>query len=133
MKRRGISFWVRIILVEVVLSVVLFYIAGFFLVDTSTKRPDQLLAEYMEHIPLKEYKEMYKMIDVQASGYTSQEYFIKRNSDIYQGIGMKNMKLDIISYNKEQMSVKYRMAFDTDAGNISFTNNAVFTRNKDGY
>ena len=68
MKRRGISFWVRIILVEVVLSGVLFYIAGFFLVDTSTKRPDQLLAEYMEHIPLKEYKEMYKMIDVQASG-----------------------------------------------------------------
>lgn len=88
MKRRGITFWIKIILAEIVLSVVLFYIAGFFFIDTRLERPDKLLAEYMEHIPLKEYKEMYKMIDVQASGNTSQEYFIKQNSAIYQGIGM---------------------------------------------
>ncbi len=133
MKRRGIFFWVKVILAEIVLSVVLFYIAGFFLNDTVLERPDRLLAEYMEHIPLKEYKEMYSMIDVQASGNTSQKYFTRRNSDIYQGIGMHNMKVEIISYNEEQTSVKYKTTFDTDAGETSFINNAVFTRNKDGY
>ena len=99
MKRRGIFFWVKVILAEIVLSVVLFYIAGFFLNNTVLERPDRLLAEYMEHIPLKEYKEMYSMIDVRASGNTSQKYFTRRNSDIYQGIVMHNMKVEIISYN----------------------------------
>ncbi|MFG6328538.1 MAG: penicillin-binding transpeptidase domain-containing protein [Lachnospiraceae bacterium] len=133
MKKRGVLFWIKVILSEVVLSVVLFYIAGFLLKGNVWKKPDELLVAYMRHIPLKEYKEMYKMIDVQASGNTSKEYFIKRNSAIYQCIGMQNMKIEIISYNEEQLSVKYKTTFDTDAGEASFINNAVFARNKDGY
>lgn len=133
MKKRGIFFWVKVILAEVILLVTLFYIAGFFIKNITMESPDKLLSAYMEHIPLQEYNEMYNMIDVQASGNTSQEYFIKRNSAIYQGIGMQNMKIEIISYNEREMSVKYRTTFDTDAGETSFINNAVFTKSKSGY
>ncbi|MCI9077855.1 MAG: penicillin-binding transpeptidase domain-containing protein [Lachnospiraceae bacterium] len=133
MKKRRIFFWFKVLLTEIILTVVLFYIAGFFLKDTKLKKPNRLLVEYMEYIPLQEYNKMYNMIDVRASGDTSKEYFIKRNSAIYQGIGMQNMKTEIIAYDEEHMSVKYRATFDTDAGEASFINNAVFTRKADGY
>ncbi len=97
------------------------------------RTPEELLVEYMDHIPKQEYEEMYAMLHIEASGNVSQEDFVTRNSAIYEGIEARNMAVQIIAYDEEQMSVTYQTAFDTVAGTISFENEALFLKGEDGY
>ncbi len=97
------------------------------------RTPEELLVEYMDHIPKQEYEEMYAMLHIEASGNVSQEKFVTRNSAIYEGIEARNMAVQIIAYDEEQMSVTYQTAFDTVAGTISFENEALFLKGEDGY
>lgn len=101
--------------------------------ENTAKSPEELLVEYMDHIPKQEYEEMYAMIDIEASNYISQEDFIKRNSAIYEGIEVQNMIVDSVVYDAEQNKVTYQTSFDTIAGNISFENSALFVKGEDGY
>lgn len=50
------------------------------------------IKEYMSYISNQKYEQMYEMIDVGASGNICQEDFMKRNSAIYEGIGVDNIK-----------------------------------------
>ena len=118
-------------------AAVIFGIAAYMLIlvkqgSTLTKL-DELLLAYMDCISERNYKEMYQMLDVEASGQISEEDFIKRNSAIYEGIEIQNMTTAIISYNEERNVVKYQTTFDTVAGNISFENEAYFLKREDGY
>ena len=97
------------------------------------RTPEELLVEYMDHIPKQEYEEMYAMLHIEASGNVSQENFVTRNSAIYEGIEARNMAVQIIAYDEEQMSVTYQTAFDTVAGTISFENKALFLKDEEGY
>ena len=97
------------------------------------KTPEELLTIYMNHIPEKEYEEMYAMLNVEASGNINQEDYIKRNSAIYEGIEVQNMTVDIMEYDEEEMIVTYETSFDTVAGNISFENEAHFLKGGEGY
>lgn len=96
------------------------------------KTPEELLVEYMNHIPAQEYEQMYAMLHIEASGNVSQEDFIKRNSAIYEGIEIQNMAVEIIAYDEEQLTVTYQTSFDTVAGEISFEKSAFFWRAKTG-
>ncbi len=89
------------------------------------RTPEELLVEYMDHIPKQEYEEMYAMLHIEASGNVSQEDFVTRNSAIYEGIEVQNMAVQIIAYDEEQMAVTYQTSFDTVAGTISFENKAL--------
>lgn len=97
------------------------------------KTPEELLVEYMNYIPEQKYEEMYAMIDIEASNNISQEDFIKRNSAIYEGIEVQNIKVEVISYDEEEKTVIYQTSFDTVAENISFENQALFLEGEEGY
>lgn len=95
--------------------------------------PADLLLSYMHFIPEKKYEEMYQMLDAESLGKITQEDFVKRNSSIYEGIGVQGMEVEIISYQEEGHTVQYKTIFDTDAGQISFENEAVFQKEEKGY
>ena len=95
--------------------------------------PEELLVEYMNHIPKQEYEEMYAMLNIEASRNISQDDFVKRNSAIYKGIEVDNMEIEVTAYDEERKAVTYQTSFDTVAGNISFENEAIFLKGEDGY
>ena len=95
--------------------------------------PEELLVEYMSHIPEQEYEEMYAMLNIEASRNISQDDFVKRNSAIYEGIEVDNMEIEVTAYDEERKAVTYQTSFDTVAGNISFENEAIFLKGEDGY
>ena len=109
------------------------YSMRFFHKKNTWKNPEELLVSYMSHIPKKEYKEMYEMLDIQASGDITQENFIKRNTAIYEGIEAQNMTVEVLEYKEENNSVKYQTSFDTVAGTITFVNEAVFQKEGEAY
>ena len=95
--------------------------------------PEKVLKTYMAHISNREYEQMYEMIDAGISGNISQEDFVKRNSAIYEGIGVDNIKIHITSYDKEQKEICYETSMDTVAGNVTFENNVSFIQEKGTY
>lgn len=95
--------------------------------------PEEVLLKYMGYIQEQNYKAMYQLIDVEASGQISEEYFVKRNSAIYEGIEVQNMAVTIISCDMEKNVVQYQTDFDTVAGEISFENEAFFLKTEDTY
>lgn len=95
--------------------------------------PDELLTAYMAHIEEKEYEEMYRMLDPMLSGGVDEEAFIRRNSAIYEGIEARNIEVEILEYDRERESVRYRTAVDTAAGAVGFENEAFFAEGEEGY
>lgn len=109
------------------------YMTAHFLLWNQGNSPEEVLISYMNCISEQKYNEMYEMIDVQNSGNISQEDFVQRNSAIYEGIEVRNMKIQITEYKEAERTVYYESSFDTIAGSVSFDNEAVFTSDKDGY
>ena len=124
-------------LIAGIMGAIAFGMAVYMLILAKTgsnlTRPDELLLTYMNYISEQNYKEMYQMLDLDASGQISEKDFIKRNSAIYEGIEVHNMTTIIISYDAERKVVQYQTVFDTAAGNISFENEAFFLKREDGY
>ena len=124
-------------LIAGIMTAIIFGMAASMLIlvkqGSTLTKPDELLLAYMDYISEQNYKEMYQMLDVEASKRISEEDFIKRNSAIYGGIEIQNMTTAIISYNEDRNVVQYQTAFDTVAGNISFENEAYFLKREDGY
>ena len=133
-KTRSRLLWIAIAVIGMAAVISAVCVAGMLATKGNVWRtPEELLAEYMNHIPKQEYEEMYAMLHIEASGNISQEDFIKRNSAIYEGIEVQNMAARIIAYDEEQMMVTYQTSFDTVAGTISFENEALFLKGEDGY
>ena len=133
-KTRSRLLWIAIAVIGIAAVISAVCVAGVLATKGNVWRTlEELLVEYMDHIPKQEYEEMYAMLHIEASGNISQEDFIKRNSAIYEGIEIQNMIVEIISYDEEQMAVTYQTSFDTVAGTISFENEAIFLKSEDGY
>ena len=125
--------WIAAAVIAITIITATICMAGIFLKKNKWKTPEELLAEYMNHISEQEYEKMYAMLNIEASGNVSREDFVKRNAAIYEGIEVQNMTVEILAYDEEKMAVTYRTSFDTVAGNISFENEAFFMKGEDGY
>ena len=133
-KTRSRLLWIAIAVIGMAAVISVVCVAGMLASKENVwKTPEELLVEYMEHIPKQEYEKMYAMLHIEASGNVSQEDFVTRNSAIYEGIEVQNMAVQIIAYDEEQMAVTYQTSFDTVAGTISFENEALFLKGEDGY
>ena len=132
-RKKSRLLWIAIAVIGMAAITAVVCVAGMFKKEDVWKTPEELLVEYMNHIPAQEYEQMYAMLHIEASGNVSQEDFIKRNSAIYEGIEIQNMAVEIIAYDEEQLSVTYQTSFDTVAGEISFENEAFFLEGEDGY
>lgn len=133
-KTRSRLLWIASAAIGIAAVISAVCVAGMIATKKNAWRtPEELLVEYMDHIPKQEYEEMYAMLHIEASGNVSKEKFVTRNSAIYEGIEARNMAVQIIAYDEEQMSVTYQTAFDTVAGTISFENEALFLKGEDGY
>ena len=132
-RKKSRLLWISIAVIGMAAITVAVCVAGMFKKEDVWKTPEELLVEYMNHIPAQEYEQMYAMLHIEASGNVSQKDFIKRNSAIYEGIEIQNMAVEIIAYDEEQLTVTYQTSFDTVAGEISFENEAFFLEGEDGY
>ena len=97
------------------------------------KDPQEILQEYMACIASQEYGKMYQMISKEESGGITEEEFIERNANIYEGIEAENIKIQLLDSGKEKEVVPYECTMDTIAGEIHFENSACFVEGESGY
>lgn len=100
------------------------------------ERPEDLIAVYMEHIERQEYGAMYAMIHTESPHAPEKEAYIERNSKIYEGIEVKDLKLEDITAGEQEgdrVTISYKTSFETAAGGVAFENSAVFVETEEGY
>lgn len=100
------------------------------------EKPEELIVKYMKYIEKKEYDAMYSMIKTNSQNSLTKENFINRNSKIYEGMEVRNLKVDSVkleNHESKNVTVSYNTSFETIAGKVSFRNKAIFTDTEDGY
>lgn len=99
--------------------------------EMHTEKPEELLVKYMNHILDKEYEKMYDMLEAESVSQMDKEAYIKRNSNIYEGMETTNLKIENIERRedeKRKVVLTYDESFDTAAGPVSFQNEATFVK-----
>lgn len=127
-----------IILAVIILVAIAFGI--FYIINNNRKNkynPEEIFKEYILNINNQNYEAMYEMIDEDSKKTISLDDFIARNKNIYEGIDMKDMQIEITNLEEIDKSTKeitYTSKMDSSAGQIDFTNTAQLKYDKDkGY
>lgn len=111
-------------------------LGGVLLKRSITESPEDTLVEYMNHIEKKEYEVMYTMIDSDEKVYLTKEEYIQRNSKIYEGIEVSDIKISHIAVKEKKadtVTLSYETSCNTIAGTIQFDNMAELKKTKQGY
>ena len=111
-------------------------LGGVLLKRSIMESPEDTLVEYMNHIEKKEYEAMYAMIDSGEKGYLEKEEYIQRNSKIYEGIEVTDIKIDHIVIKEKKadtVTLSYESSCNTIAGAIQFGNMVEMKKTKQGY
>lgn len=111
-----------IIGIIVAILVVVTVVAIIIIVNKQTEEKiKQTLNGFVEEINQKNYEAMYKKV---ASMNMSQQDFIQRNKNIYEGIDSSNIKVEINKIEKQdsEYQVYYHEKMLTLAGEIEFDN-----------
>ena len=126
----------KAIIIALVAIIIICAIVGIIVYINSTKeKPEDTLNAYVSLINEQKYEEMYNMISNESKGQISQEDFVKRNKNIYEGIDAVNINIEITETAKEKgvQKVTYRESMSTSAGTISFTNTAKLVKEDKQY
>ncbi len=120
-----------------VVAAVIIGIVAFLMLNQSKAKPEDVWQSYIKLINEQKYEEMYSMLTEESKSQISQEDFVKRNKNIYEGIEMSDMKSEITAIEEENSStrkISYNLTMNTEAGNVNFTNAVRLTKDKEkGY
>lgn len=118
-----------------VIIVLIIGIIAFFIINNSKVKPEDTLNSFISLINEHKYEEMYNLISESAKSQITQENFITRNKNIYEGIDAVNISIEIQNKEKEKgiTKITYKENMLTSAGDINFTNTAKLVKENKEY
>ena len=99
------------------------------------KKPDQILENYFAAVESKDYKAMYQMLNEESRAKISEEDFVTRNRNIYEGIEAGNFDLQVKNEEKSggTSELECSVSMDSVAGQIIFDKTFEFVKEKRNY
>ena len=117
--------------VAIILVIIAVVIGIFFYISNQPKNnPGDVVSTYAQYIVDQNYEEMYNLISENSKAQTSQEDYINRNKNIYEGIEIANFAINITSVEKgdnNTVNVNYNNSMDTMAGHVEFANSMTLS------
>ena len=123
--------------VLLILAIVAVFIIGIiagvliYFNSLAKNKPEVVLSEYIKLINEQKYEEMYELISEESKDKISKEDFIKRNSNIYSGIDMTNMQLELKTIehlDSSNAQILYGITMGTSCGEIGYSYTANFVK-----
>ena len=117
----------KLIISLIIIIIVALVLAGIiYVMQSKAPKPEDTLSQYFSLLNDKKYDEMYNILSSSAKEKISQEDFVKRNKNIYEGIDAYDIKISVTSKEKDgkNSNIKYDESMSTSAGNINFSNTA---------
>lgn len=128
------------IVIGIIVATVVIILGGvvaWVILSQPQKNPEEIWQSYISLINEHKYEDMYLILTEDSKSQISQEDFVKRNQNIYEGIDMTNMQVEITSVEEEDSTtrkISYNSSMSTEAGNIDFTNTVRLIKDKEkGY
>lgn len=120
-----ISIVIFVIIIAIIVAITINY------VKQEEGKQKETLQTFISLINNKEYENMYNNVSQNTKQNISQEDFIKRNKNIYEGIDAKNIEIEIKNLKDSQLT--YNEDLYTSAGEINFQNNVTLTKEDNDY
>lgn len=121
-------------IIIIIILIVAISVTTIIFLGSNEEKAQKAFETYISLRNDQKYEEMYDMISESSKSKISEENFIKRNRNIYDGIDAVNINAQITQIEKQDGIIKitYNEQMSTSAGNISFTNTAkVVKENKE--
>ena len=133
--KKGSSKKIVVVTIIILLILAIAIICGVVYMNTPKEKSEDVLAKYFSLLNEKNYTELYSLISSESKNKISEEDFITRNQNIYEGIDAVNIKIEITNKEKENNTEKisYNEEMSTSAGNISFTNTVNLVKEEKEY
>lgn len=133
MKKKIILITILIVLIIAFIGVAIFFVLN----NKQIATPEEIFTKYISYISKQKYEKMYDMITEDSKNRVNKEDFIARNKNIYTGIDMANMEIEIVSVQEissKQVNISYSSKMDTSAGQITFENTVdLYKSRENGY
>ena len=127
----------KIILGIGVICLIVIVTIGIILAVNHTKtNPEKIWELYVSNLNNGKYEENYAMLTESSKSAITQEKYIERNKNIYEGIDMSDMNIEITNVEKknDNANLTYKLSMKTAAREISFVNNVNLEKDKkNGY
>ncbi len=124
-----------IIVISIILILAIFVGIGItiYFNNKPKNKPENVLQTFASYINDKKYEDMYSLLSSKSKANISEEDFIKRNKNIYEGIEAENFSVDIQSIENENKLAKvtYKNSMDTMSGHVDFTNTVTLELNEE--
>ena len=125
----------KLVIIISVILIVIIAATTFFLIFKNKNRhkPEEVLINYISLINEQNYEKMYNLISNKSKEQYTKEEFIKRIKNIYSGIDMNDMKLEINNIEKidsTHSNITYKISMQTIAGEVLFTNTTSLTKDE---
>ena len=126
--------FIRGIIVAIIL-VIIAIVTAVVLINNNAVKPEDIFNLYISKINDKKYDEMYSLISESSKTEISQEDFVNRNKNIYEGIDAYDIKVTISEVTKEKgiYKISYNEKMSTSAGIIEFSNTAKLIKENKEY
>lgn len=113
-------------------GIILIAVAAAGIRIASVETPDELLDRYTSYIETSDYEKMYEMLDEESQSNITQEDFIARNQNIYEGAEASDIAIEIkdISEHPGFTALTYDTTMQTIAGEVQFESRAVYNGNR---
>lgn len=122
-----------------IIAAILILAAVFLLFTNILKKqttPEDVAKDYFAKLTDKKYEEMYSFLSEEAQQTISKEDFVKRNQNIYEGIGASDIKITFPEENTSKKdggtaTITYGTTMQTTAGEYRFDNQMTLKRGSD--
>ena len=129
------------IVIGIIIAIIIVALAGVgvavYILNQNKTNPEEIWKSYISKINEQKYEEMYQMLSETSKQQISQEDFITRNKNIYEGIEMSDMEVQITGVEEEDSKtskITYNSTMNTEAGKVEFSNIVRLTEDKEqGY
>lgn len=129
------------IVIGIIIAIIIVALAGVgvavYILNQNKTNPEEIWKSYISKINEQKYEEMYQMLSETSKQQIPQEDFITRNKNIYEGIEMSDMEVQITGVEEEDSKtskITYNSSMNTEAGKVEFSNIVRLTEYKEqGY
>ena len=123
--------------VSIILILALCAGIGFLLWYLISGRPvsEDTIRRYFSLLNDKDYEGMYSLLSSSSKESITQEDFVSRNQNIYEGIDASDIRITFPSEDsssRDTATVTYSTSMGTSAGDVSFDNQMTLVKNSDG-
>lgn len=121
----------KIVIISIIAIILVVALVTIILTTKETQNPEDVLKQYVSYIREKNYEGMYSLV----VNNTEKETFINRNKNIYEGIELSSIEINIAKTTKQQNNAEivYTTVMNTVTGEISFSNTAHLEKEEGAY